>query len=107
MARTRSPEVVQTPWFIRLGLYVVVAAVGLVLTVLGYTQPDQVDGWLDQVGRIAALVGGLLAAVNVTKDTKKPTPAEPEPAPMPTPAPSSTGNQLLDQLRDRIAQNRG
>ncbi|MDY5784673.1 hypothetical protein, partial [Corynebacterium sp.] len=31
---------------------------------MGLVQPEQVDSWLGQVGSLAALVGGLLAAVH-------------------------------------------
>lgn len=113
MTRKRNVDVVATPWFIRLGLYILIGAIGLVLSFLGIVAPEQVDTWLGQVGNLAALVGGLLAAVNVTRDSKdsdddEPQPAASTPSPVPAPAPApSTGNQLLAQLRDRIAQNRG
>lgn len=103
MARTRNLEVVTTPWFIRLGLYILVAAVGLVLTVLGYAVPEDVDTWLGQLGPIAAMIGGLAAAFNVTKDDKVTAPDATRPTPVPAP---STGNVTLDQLREMIAQNR-
>lgn len=61
--------VIGTPWWIRLAIYVVVAVAGLVLTVLGVAQPEQVDSWLGQTGSIAALVGGLLAAVNTGRES--------------------------------------
>lgn len=56
--------VIGTPWWLRLLIYVIVAIVGLVLTALGIVRPEQVDSWLGQVGSLAALIGGLLAAAN-------------------------------------------
>lgn len=103
MARTRNADVVQTPWFIRIGIYIVVAVIGLALTIMGYVDPGQVDSWLGQVGNIAAVVGGLLAAVNVNKDVKKPESPPVQSAP-PAPA-TSSGDALLAQMRERIAQN--
>ena len=64
MTRNTPQAVVGTPWWIRLAIYVSVATIGLVMTVLGMAQPEQVDGWLTQSGSIAALIGGLLAAAN-------------------------------------------
>ncbi|GAB3946690.1 hypothetical protein [Corynebacterium tapiri] len=61
--------VIGTPWFVRLAVYVVVAAVGLALTVAGIVQPEQVDSWLGQTGSLAALIGGLLAAVNTGRES--------------------------------------
>ena len=61
--------VIGTPWFVRLSVYVVVAVVGLVLTVLGFATPSDVDSWLGQVGSLAALVGGLLAAANTGRES--------------------------------------
>ena len=62
---TSTPRaVIGTPWWVRLAVYVVVATVGLVLTALGIVRPEQVDSWLGQVGSLAALIGGLLAAAN-------------------------------------------
>ena len=63
----KGKEVIRTPWFVRLAIYVVIAVVGLVLTVMGFTNPEMVDAWLGQTGSIAALVGGLLAAVNTNR----------------------------------------
>lgn len=76
-----NTRIVGTPWFIRLGLYVIVAIVGLVLTVLGMANPDQVDGWLQQAGSLAAIVGGLFAAANTGPDSDNhPRSSEPRPA---------------------------
>lgn len=69
MRNPKPRAVIGTPWFVRLTLYVIVAVVGLVLTVLGYASPDQVDGWLGQIGSVAALVGGLLAAANTGRES--------------------------------------
>lgn len=52
------------PWWLRLAIYVVVAVVGLILTAMGFADSAQVDSWLDQVGPIAATIGGLVAAIN-------------------------------------------
>lgn len=71
-AQATAPKpraVIGTPWWVRLAVYVVVAVAGLVLTVLGVAQPEQVDSWLGQTGSIAALVGGLLAAVNTGRES--------------------------------------
>ena len=111
MSNHSSPKpraVIGTPWWIRLAIYVAVAVVGLVLTVLGAVQPEQVDAWLGQVGSVAALIGGLLAAVNTGRESdEKPVavevPATTSPAPQPAPRP---GTPTLDQLRDIIASNR-
>ena len=61
--------VIGTPWWIRLAIYVIVAVTGLVLTVLGIAQPEQVDSWLAQTGSLAAMIGGLLAAVNTGRES--------------------------------------
>ena len=52
------------PWWLRLAIYVVVAVTGLALTAMGFADSAQVDSWLEQVGPIAATIGGLLAAIN-------------------------------------------
>lgn len=64
ISNVKPRAVIGTPWWVRLAVYVAVAIVGLVLTALGIVQPEQVDSWLGQVGSLAALIGGLLAAVN-------------------------------------------
>lgn len=64
VSNVKPRAVIGTPWWVRLAVYVAVAIVGLVLTALGIVQPEQVDSWLGQVGSLAALIGGLLAAVN-------------------------------------------
>ncbi|PFG27388.1 hypothetical protein [Corynebacterium renale] len=72
MKNGRAPKpraVIGTPWWIRLAIYVAVAVVGLVLTVFGIVQPEQVDSWLGQTGGLAALIGGLIAAVNTGKES--------------------------------------
>lgn len=72
MKTHRAPKpraVIGTPWWIRLAIYVVVAIVGLVLTVFGIVQPAQVDSWLGQTGGLAALIGGLIAAANTGKES--------------------------------------
>ena len=61
--------VIGTPWWIRLAVYVVVAAVGLALVAFGIVSPDEVDGWLGQTGGLAALIGGALAAVNTGRES--------------------------------------
>lgn len=82
MASNPKPRaVIGTPWFVRLALYVLVALVGLVLTVLGIAQPEQVDSWLGQTGSIAALIGGLLAAANTGKESDEKPVAVEVPAP--------------------------
>lgn len=92
--------VVATPWWVRLATYVTVAIIGLVATALGVAQPDQVDQWLGQVGSLAALIGGLMAAVHTGRASDE-TPAQ-EMArlnPAPEPAPVS-----YDQLRDALGE---
>lgn len=85
-SRNAKPRaVIGTPWFIRLGIYTLVALVGLVLTVLGIAQPEQVDSWLGQTGSIAALIGGLLAAVNTGRESDEKPVAVTAPAPAPAP----------------------
>lgn len=69
---TNAPKpraVIGTPWWIRLAIYVVVAGTGLVLTVLGIAQPEEVDSWLAQTGSLAAMIGGLIAAVNTGRES--------------------------------------
>ena len=93
-ARTTAPKpraVIGTPWWIRLAIYVVVAVAGLVLTVLGVAQPEQVDSWLGQTGSIAALVGGLLAAVNTGRESDE--------KPVGVAVPDNSGPQLIDHTR--------
>lgn len=72
---SKPRAVVATPWWVRLATYVTVAIIGLVATALGIAQPDDVDQWLGQVGSLAALIGGLLAAAHTGKASDE-TPAE-------------------------------
>ena len=90
--------VIGTPWWIRLAVYVVVAAVGLALVAFGIASPEQVDGWLGQTGGLAALIGGALAAVNTGRESDEAPvgvvidqPATPEPEDAPTSLPVYTG----------------
>jgi len=83
--------VIGTPWWIRLAVYVVVAAVGLALVAFGIASPEQVDSWLGQTGGLAALIGGALAAVNTGRESDEAPvgvvieqPATPEPEDAPT-----------------------
>lgn len=69
-------NVVATPWWLRLCLYVVVAIGGLIATALGLVEPADVDNWLAQVVSLGALIGGGMAAVHVEKPTRDTTPAE-------------------------------
>lgn len=87
MTKRTAPKpraVVGTPWFVRLAVYVVVAVVGLVMTVLGFATPADVDSWLGQVGSLAALIGGLLAAANTGRGSDE----KSEPVEMAVPQPS-------------------
>lgn len=84
-ARQKPRGVVGSPWWVRLAIYTAVAIAGLVLTVLGIAQPDQVDSWLGQTGSIAALIGGLLAAVNTGRESDEKPVAVAVPAPAPAP----------------------
>lgn len=69
-------NVVATPWWLRLCLYVVVAIGGLIATALGLVEPADVDNWLAQVVSFGALIGGGMAAVNVEKPAREAAPDE-------------------------------
>lgn len=69
-------NVVATPWWLRLCLYVVVAIGGLIATALGLVEPADVDNWLAQVVSVGALIGGGMAAVNVEKPAREAAPDE-------------------------------
>lgn len=71
----KGRAVVGTPWWVRLAIYVIVGIVGLVGTVTGFVTTEQVDTWLGQVGSIAALIGGVVAAVFTGRASDE-TPAE-------------------------------
>ena len=99
MKNTRA--VVATPWWVRLATYVIVAIIGLVATALGVVQPDQVDQWLGQVGSLAALIGGLMAATHTGRASDE-TPAQEMARLNPIveePAPVS-----YDQLRNQLGE---
>lgn len=99
-------NVATTPWWIRLAIYVVVAGVGLVLTLLGIVEPATVDGWLGNVGGLAAFVGGLVAALFTGRHSDEAVqelPAMPALAPVTTDTglpvhdlPTSTGDYYAD-----------
>ena len=80
--------VIGTPWFIRKVIYVVTAIVGLVAVALGFVQPGQVDQWLTQAGSLAAVIGGLMAAMNTGWESDEKPVGVPVPAPAPKPAPA-------------------
>lgn len=74
--------IVASPWYIRKAVYVVVMIVGLVAVAFGWAQPDQVDSWgsqvsvvLEQLGPLAAIIGGLMAGVHTGPASDK-SPAE-------------------------------
>lgn len=74
--------IVASPWYIRKAVYVVVMIVGLVAVAFGWAEPDQVDGWVDQLstvlaqlGPLAAIIGGLVAGVHTGPASDK-SPAE-------------------------------
>lgn len=69
-------NVVGTPWWLRLCLYVVVATGGLIATALGLVEPADVDNWLTQVVSLGALISGGMAAVHVEKPTRETAPDE-------------------------------
>lgn len=73
------------PWWIRKLIYVIVAVIGLVATGVGWATDGQVDGWLENVGTIAAAVGGILAAVYTGRnsDNRKPVVTSPRDVPAP------------------------
>lgn len=56
--------VVATPWWIRTAIYVLVAIAGLVATATGWVTPEMADGWQTHVPGIAAMIGGLVAALH-------------------------------------------
>lgn len=64
-------NVVGTPWWLRLCLYVVVAIGGLIATALGLVEPADVDNWLAQAVSLGALIGGGMAAVHVEKPARE------------------------------------
>ena len=97
MASNPKPRaVIGSPWWLRLALYVLVAVVGLVLTVLGLAQPEQVDAWLGQVGSVAALIGGLLAAANTGRESDE------KPVAVEVPEPQSIGDRIGQRVDDAI-----
>lgn len=67
--------VVATPWWIRTAIYILVAIAGLVATAVGWVTPDVADGWQTHVPGIAAMIGGLVAALHTGRASDE-TPAE-------------------------------
>lgn len=63
--------VIGTPWFIRKAVYLIVTLVGLVAVIFGWVTPGDVDMWLTQVGSLAAVVGGGMAAMNTGRASDK------------------------------------
>lgn len=107
MTQKLTPRaVIGTPWFIRKAIYLVVTVVGLVAVVLGWVTPGDVDVWLTQVGSLAAVVGGGMAAMNTGRASDL-SPAEEIAentvafAPAATPAPAQP--ETYDDLRARVA----
>lgn len=88
--------VIGTPWWIRLAIYVIVAATGLVLTVLGIAQPEQVDSWLAQTGSLAAMIGGLLAAVNTGRESDEAPLRVEVPTPVPVAVPTAPTAEVVE-----------
>lgn len=89
MANAPKPRaVIGTPWWIRLAIYVAVAGTGLVLTVLGIAQPEEVDSWLGQTGSLAAMIGGLIAAVNTGRESDEAPMRVEVPTPVPVAVPA-------------------
>lgn len=113
-ANTTTPRaVIGTPWFIRKAVYVIVTIIGLVCVLLGVAQPDQVDGWLDQVsliaaqlGPLAAVIGGGMAAMNTGAASDK-SPAQEiadnAAAPVGYVASSQTVGETYQDIRERVA----
>lgn len=96
--------VIGTPWFIRKTIYLIVTLVGLVAVVLGWVTPGDVDVWLTQVGSLAAVVGGGMAAMNTGRASDQ-TPAEEiavHSATLPQLAGSARG-ESYDDIRTRVA----
>ena len=114
-AETTTPRaVIGTPWFIRKAVYVIVTIIGLVCVLLGVAQPDQVDNWLHQasliaaqLGPLAAVIGGGMAAMNTGAASDK-SPAQEiadnatTAAPALTAAPQAAGETYQD-IRERVA----
>ena len=88
--------VIGTPWFIRKVIYVVTAIVGLVAVALGFVQPGQVDQWLAQIPAIAAVIGGLMGAMNTGRESDE----KPVGVPMPVPheVPEPTPARVYDEF---------
>lgn len=64
IAAPKPRAVIGSPWWVRKAVYVVVTIVGLVAVAFGWVQPDQVDQWVTQLGSLAAVIGGGMAAMN-------------------------------------------
>lgn len=113
-ANTTTPRaVIGTPWFIRKAVYVIVTIIGLVCVLLGVAQPDQVDTWLHQasliaaqLGPLAAVIGGGMAAMNTGAASDK-SPAQEiadnAAAPVGYVASSQTVGETYQDIRERVA----
>lgn len=99
------------PWAVRRLIYGILALIGAVLFGFGIADAAQIDQWTEAAERLLTpllltLTSGLAGVkANPGSDMKHPVPAEELPDTTPAQRPS-TGNQLLDELRERIAQNR-
>lgn len=97
---TNAPKpraVIGTPWWIRLAIYVAVAGTGLVLTVLGIAQPEEVDSWLAQTGSLAAMIGGLIAAVNTGRESDEAPLRVEVPTPVPVAVPTAPAAETVER----------
>lgn len=104
------------PWFIRRVFYIIIGLVGAALFAFGIADTAQIEEWTAAAERLAApvlmVLTSVLAAPKANPGADKGASddlADAAPAPSPKqPAPQNpAGNDLLAQLRDRIAQNRG
>lgn len=114
-AETTTPRaVIGSPWWIRKAVYVIVTIIGLVAVVLGWATPGDVDNWLHQasliaaqLGPLAAVIGGGMAAMNTGAASDK-SPAQEiadnttTTAPALTVAPQAAGETYQD-IRERVA----
>lgn len=106
-AETTTPRaVIGSPWWIRKAVYVVATIIGLVAVVLGWATPGDVDMWLTQLGPLAAVIGGGMAAMNTGAASDK-SPAQEiadnaTAAPALTAEPQTVGETYQD-IRERVA----
>lgn len=113
MAKHNEKGRLSEPWLIRRVFYAIIGLIGAVLFGFGIADADQIDQWSQAAERLAApilmiLTSGLAGVkANPGSDGKTEKGQSPDTTPTtPTPTPPS-GNDLLTQMRETIAQNRG